>query len=134
MHEISKTTLWLSCDIRLWDVHLNEVHLLVHAIGSERFVSVHPKLFLAFPLRVCPIRIMVNTHFCHIFLFVTTHYQIEIITDRLLGFFFVLFFFCILGCCFFCRVNCFKNKFLRANFANDEIDAAVCVLSTRCYP
>lgn len=46
----------------VWDVHFSEVHLFVHSIRSEWFEPVHPELFLAFLLRVCPVRIIMSSH------------------------------------------------------------------------
>lgn len=56
--------------IRLWDVHFNEINLLVYAILSEWFEFLNLNLFLDFPLRFRPMRIMVTNHYCHVFPFV----------------------------------------------------------------
>lgn len=55
--------------IKLLVLYLNEINLLVHGIMSERFESLHPEPCY---LRVRPMRIIVNNHYCHLFPFVNT--------------------------------------------------------------
>lgn len=63
--------------IRLEDIHFNVVNVLVYAIMSEWFKSLHPGLFLAFPVRVLTMRIMVSYLYCHVFSFVTTDIKLS---------------------------------------------------------
>lgn len=58
-------------------VHFTEVNLLVHATGREWFDSVQSELFLAFSLCVRPMQIMVNSHHCRVFSFVSTEINIS---------------------------------------------------------
>lgn len=66
-------------------VHFIEVNLLVHATGREWFDSVQSELFLAFSLCVRPMQILVNSHHCRVFSFVST--EIYMFPEKLLDLF-----------------------------------------------
>lgn len=83
---------------------------------------VHPEIFLAFPLRVCTMRIMVNNHYCHVFPFLATH--IKMFPDGLLHFFGLYGRAVVVDLS--AEVTCFTNVLLWANSATDEIGAIVC--------
>lgn len=105
--------------IKLWDVHLNEVNLLAHAIRSDRFESGIQNFFLLFVSASIQLGL---------WLIVTTLMSSHLLPLRLkcsstssLNFF-----------CHYVRtsvVNCVLNVLLRANFATGDIDAVVCTTS-----
>lgn len=80
-----KTTIWISGDINVWDVHFYEFNSFDHAIRSEWFEYVHPTLFLSFHHRVCSMGIIVKKPLFLCFLICDHSYWIN--SRRVLWFF-----------------------------------------------
>ena len=82
----------------------------------------HPELFFAFSLSVCPSWvIMVNQHYCHVLPFVTLN--VEMFPNGFIEFFGPNGRAVVINSP--AEISCFTNILFGANFATDEINAVV---------